>query len=112
MPFPTAPSPWIVRHAPLITQGGRVLDLACGTGRHALWLAQQGYIVDAIDRDTLALAGMEGKKNINIQVTELETGEWPKSDQHYDGIIVSRYLHRPLLPVLPQLLHAGGIIIY
>lgn len=34
------PSLWMVKHVLLISEGGRVLDLACGSGRHAIWLAQ------------------------------------------------------------------------
>ena len=45
------PSDWIVRWASLIRPGGAVLDLACGSGRHARWLATLGFEVDAVDRD-------------------------------------------------------------
>ncbi|HLA34620.1 MAG TPA: methyltransferase domain-containing protein [Rhodocyclaceae bacterium] len=45
------PSLWVKRFAPSIEPGGRVLDLACGRGRHARWLAEQGWLVEAVDRD-------------------------------------------------------------
>jgi SAM-dependent methyltransferase len=107
------PSPWVVKYQPLIPNNGRVLDLACGTGRHAIWLAQQGYQVDAIDRNELCVAPMAGMKNIQIKIIDLETGHFPSNKEpQYDGIIVCRYLHRPLLSLLPDLLKPGGVLIY
>lgn len=115
-----APSKWVVEHAPLIGKGGRVLDLACGSGRHAVWLAGQGYRVDAVDRDAQALAGMQGIPNIDVSISDIETGNWPAADQRYggvyngiyDGIVVSRYLFRPLLSTLAAMLKPGGVLIY
>lgn len=107
-----APSQWVVEHAPLIRKGGRVLDLACGSGRHALWLAGQDYQVDAVDRDAQAVAGMQGMANISVSITDIETGHWPEIDQRYDGIVVSRYLFRPLLSKLTEMLNPDGVLIY
>ncbi len=106
------PSPWIVKYAPLIPKQGRVLDLACGYGRHAIWLAEQGYRVDAINRDTKAVSDLSGLDNVNVLMIDLETSHWPQSDQRYDGLVVSRYLYRPLLPVLATMLNPGGVLIY
>jgi len=89
-----------------------VLDLACGSGRHTIWLAGQGYLVDAVDRDPDAVAGLQGIANVNVSIADLETGSWPVTDQQYDGIIVSRYLFRPLLGVLSLMLNPGGVLIY
>ena len=106
------PSKWVVEHAPLISKGGKVLDLACGSGRHAIWLSRQGYQVDAVDRDAQTLAGMQGMPNINVSIADLETGNWPATDQRYDGIVVSRYLFRPLLSTLAEMLNPNGVLIY
>ncbi|MCK9397800.1 MAG: class I SAM-dependent methyltransferase [Methylobacter sp.] len=106
------PSPWMVKYAPLIGREGLVLDLACGNGRHALWLARQGYQVDAIDRDAQALSSIVGTANIKVFTVDLEAGDWPNSDLKYDGLIVSRYLYRPLLRTLAALLNPGGVLIY
>jgi SAM-dependent methyltransferase len=106
------PSPWMMKYAPQIKSKGRVLDLACGKGRHAIWLAQQGFLVDAIDRDQNTTSHMKDIENINVLILDLETSEPPKFTHTYDGIIVSRYLHRPLLTLLADILNPSGILIY
>ena len=106
------PSPWIVKFASLIKSQGLVLDLACGSGRHAKWLAQQDYQVHALDRDPIATANMRGIDGINITIVDLETAEPPIFEHSYDGIIVSRYLHRPLLATLATILKPDGVLIY
>ncbi|HEX5862899.1 MAG TPA: class I SAM-dependent methyltransferase, partial [Casimicrobiaceae bacterium] len=55
-----APSPWVVRFAPLVARGARVLDVASGLGRNALVLAARGARVVAVDRDPAALAAVAG----------------------------------------------------
>ncbi|HYL18975.1 MAG TPA: methyltransferase domain-containing protein, partial [Burkholderiales bacterium] len=56
----SSPSEWVRRFARLIPAAGRVLDLACGEGRHARLLAQLGYRVLAVDRDERALSSLGG----------------------------------------------------
>lgn len=106
------PSAWVRRFAPLIKQGGRVLDLASGSGRNARWLAELGYLVEAVDRDAAALDSMQGLANIRLQLADLENTAWPYGNQQFDGIVVCRYLYRPLLPLLAASLAAQGILIY
>lgn len=106
------PSDWVRRFAPLVRQGGRILDVASGSGRNACWLAQQGWQVEAVDRDEAALAAMHGMDNINTRVADLENAPWPYADQQFDAIVVCRYLHRPLLPLLARSLTAQGVLIY
>ncbi|HQR50145.1 MAG TPA: class I SAM-dependent methyltransferase [Methylophilaceae bacterium] len=106
------PSSWVTRFAPLIRQGGSVLDLACGGGRNARWLAQQGWRVEAVDRDPAAIAGLRGVKNISALQADLEVAPWPYPGRKFDGVVVCRYLYRPLLPVLAASLAEGGVLIY
>jgi SAM-dependent methyltransferase len=105
-----APSAWVCRWAPLIRPGGRVLDLACGSGRHARWLATLGFEVDAVDRDIAAFgAPVPG---VALLAADLESGPWPYPRAAFDAIVVANYLHRPLLPVLAGSLEAGGVLVY
>lgn len=107
-----APSPWIRRFAPLIPAGGSVIDVACGQGRHARWLAGQGYLVEAVDRDAEKLAALAGVAGITTRVADLEGGPWPYYGRGFDGIVVVNYLWRPLFPHLFSLLEPGGVLIY
>jgi SAM-dependent methyltransferase len=109
---PSGPSAWIARFASLIPAGGEVLDLACGGGRHARLLAGMGYRVEAVDRDVDALAALTGAENIRTRCADLEGGPWPYYGFGFDGIVVSRYLWRPLFPLLFGCLREGGILIY
>lgn len=108
----TVPSPWIVRFAPLIPAGGAVLDLACGAGRHARLLAGIGYRVEAVDRDADALATLAGVANVTTRCADLENGPWPYYADVFDGIVISRYLWRPLFPQIFNCLGEGGVLIH
>lgn len=109
---PDRPSSWVARFAPLIAPGGRVLDLACGKGRHARHLAGLGYEVEAVDGDAAALAGLAGVPGVTTRCADLEDGPWPYYGHAFDGIVVANYLHRPLLPNLLAALGENGILIY
>src|SRR5690554_3101470 len=107
-----APSPWVTRFAPLVRAGGSVLDLACGSGRHARWLAAHGYAVEAVDRDTEALAGLHGLAGVSTRQTDLENGLWPYEGVQFDGIVVTNYLYRPRFAELLACLVPDGVLIY
>ena len=90
--------------------GARVLDVACGTGRHVRWFAQRGCAVTAIDRDAAAVEDLRGLAE--VWVADLEAGAWPLPGRRFDAIVVTNYLWRPLLPALMQSLADGGLLIY
>lgn len=106
------PSPWVRRFAPLIPSGGSVLDLACGSGRHARLLAALGYRVEAVDRNAEALASLAGVAGITTRMADLEGGAWPYAAARFDGIVVANYLFRPRLGDLLAALKPGGVLIY
>ena len=107
------PSLWVERFAPMIRAGGSVLDLACGKGRHSLLLARLGYTVEAVDRDVEALARITATApGIVTRQADLEGGLWPYHGRAFDGIVVTNYLFRPLLPMLLDALEENGVLIY
>lgn len=102
---------WVKRFATLIPPQGAVLDLACGSGRHSRYLANAGFSVTAVDRDITELA-LDSIPQITTQELDLELEIWPLEGRIFDGIVVSNYLYRPYLDQLPQMLAAGGALIY
>jgi SAM-dependent methyltransferase len=106
----TAPSAWVERWSHHLRPGGRVLDLACGAGRHARFLARMGFEVDAVDRDAALFADVP--ERVRLVGADIEAGAWPYAGQRFDGIVVIHYLHRPLLPTLVASLEPGGILVY
>ena len=101
------PSDWVRRWAPLLARGP-VLDVASGSGRHAKFFSSRHLDVIAVDRDPQTLPGA-----ITFVKADLEDGSpWPFEGRRFGGIVVTNYLHRPLLPVLAQSLAEGGVLIY
>jgi hypothetical protein len=66
--------------------------------------------VDAVDRDPALFA--EPPPRVTLLGTDLEAGAWPYAARRFDGIVVTNYLHRPLLPRLAGALEPGGVLIY
>jgi dihydroneopterin aldolase len=99
---------------------GQALDVACGRGRNTLYLASQGFTVDAVDRDEQALtdlasdAAHHGLTSVAIRSVDLEDPARPPEipAARYEVILGFCYLHRPLFPVLLQALRPGGVLIY
>lgn len=107
-----AASAWIARFAPLVPAGARVLDLACGRGRHARLFAHRGCSVLAVDRDAEAIADLAGTVGVEARVADLETASWPLGETRFDAIVVANYLHRPLFPFLLAALADDGVLLY
>jgi len=106
------PSPWIARFAHLVPRGARVLDLACGFGRHARHFAARGCSVLAVDRDRAGLASMDAVAGIETLAADLEGAPWPLAGRRFDAIVVANYLHRPLFPQLVAALAEDGALLY
>ena len=106
------PSAWIARFAPLVAPNARVLDVAAGRGRHARFFAQRRAHVTAVDVDANALATLAGTPNVTTRIADLERGAWPLGGETFDAIVVTNYLHRPLLPHLLAALASDGALLY
>jgi SAM-dependent methyltransferase len=127
------PSSWLIESADLLPAAGpvgrtagsappRALDVACGSGRHALLLAAAGFEVHAIDRDAAAIEALRaaaGKLGLALRAEDgdLEAGDADPAAflgpaGAYDLILVIHYLHRPLFPALVRALAPGGLLLY
>lgn len=104
------PSAWVVRWASAITPSGRVLDLACGSGRHARWLAGQGLRVMAVDIDLGRLGQVPA--TVTTLQADLEREAWPLAGQRFDAVVVTNYLHRERFDLLLDCIGPCGLLIY
>ncbi|HVC57653.1 MAG TPA: class I SAM-dependent methyltransferase [Stellaceae bacterium] len=107
----TNPSAWVRRFVPLLRPDARVLDLAAGAGRHTRLLVDMGFRVTAVDRDVAGLRSVAGSR-CEVRQIDLETGAPWLLGSDYDGIVVTNYLHRPLLAAIAAALAPGGVLIY
>lgn len=110
-------TPLIERWLPRLPgpEGKRALDVACGAGRNALFLAEAGYRVDAMDISTVAIErarASAAERGVEVEwiVADLEDARIP--EDAYDLIVVVRYLHRPLCARLTAALREGGYLLY
>jgi len=107
------PSGWVMRFVDLIPAGARVLDLACGRGRHARFLAERGCHVIAADRDEGALEVLSEIPGVVTCHLDLEDGSpWPWAAGAFDVVLVCNYLFRPAFGRLGDLVAEGGLLIY
>lgn len=114
-PFPDRPAEWLVEHGALLGAGGRALDVACGDGRNAAYLARLGYEVDAIDAsdvaiDALRAAARERGLAVNARVVDLEREPLPGGP--YDVIVTMNFLQRDVFGALQAALAPGGLLFY
>ncbi|MEE8308707.1 MAG: class I SAM-dependent methyltransferase [Gammaproteobacteria bacterium] len=102
-----------IEEIPKSTAGLRVLDLACGGGRHTSLLLAAGHHVLAVDRDVRKITSRGPHPKLEILAFDLETGRpWPFAAQRFAGILVTNYLYRPMLGAALDLVSPGGTLIY
>ncbi|MBP7778896.1 MAG: methyltransferase domain-containing protein [Acidobacteria bacterium] len=111
------PAGWVVDNADLLSPGMRVLDVAAGRGRHALLFAAAGWPVTALDRDAERMAALSAVAArlgwpVTTEVCDLEAGAIDLGDGAYDLVVVTNYLHRPLMPAIVRALVPGGLLVY
>jgi SAM-dependent methyltransferase len=95
---------------------GVALDLACGTGRHALYLARQGWAVSAVDGSTTAIEILQQRAaQVNLPIetalADLAAGDFRLPSATYDLIVVAYYLQRDLFPKVRTATKPGGLVL-
>ncbi len=108
------PTPLVDRFVPKAP--GTALDLACGAGRNALYLAERGWRVTAVDGSPVAIGILTARArekgiHVDARVADLERGEFAIQPDAYDLICDCYYLQRDLIPVMKSAVRAGGTII-
>lgn len=111
----TEPTSLVVKFATGLTPG-KALDLACGAGRNALWFAEHGWEVTAVDGARAAIeilqsrAAQRGLK-VNPVLADLEKGEFDIEPSHWDLVAMCYYLQRNLYEPAKRGVRPGGIFI-
>lgn len=113
--YPEEPAEFLVKNLTLLPKG-KVLDVAMGNGRNAVFLAGKGFRVEGVDlsREAVTAALQAAQKagvRVAARIDDLEAG-FAIPEQTYDIIICFHYLHRPLIPMLKQGLRRKGMIVY
>jgi tellurite methyltransferase len=96
--------------------GRTVLDVACGTGRDAVFLAMQGMTVEAWDvlpDAILRLNDLAQRNGVSVQASRRDVEKCPEiREKTYDWVCCFNFLHRPLMPVLARAVRPGGFLVY
>jgi SAM-dependent methyltransferase len=113
---PDAPAHPLIVKAANSVPSGHALDLACGTGHSALWLAQHGWTVTAIDGSVTAIEILRRRASrlsltVDAQVADLEKAEFTIRPALYDLIAMCYYCQRDLIEPCKRGLIPGGIIV-
>lgn len=115
-PREIVPDDWLVECATPFSPG-RALDLACGLGHNAIWLAERGWTVDAVDISPIGLklasarAEQAHVSGLNWIAVDLDSFE--PEPAGYDLVIVFRFLDRESVPAIVQTgLKPGGRLVY
>jgi tellurite methyltransferase len=106
------PKPFLAEHRHLL-EGGRALDIACGFGGAALYLASLGYRVDAVDVSIVGLTRAQAeasRRKLRINFVQADLTRWTVALPRYDLIVVLYYLNRDLMPRLVAGLLPGGLL--
>lgn len=115
-PHEHEPNPLLIRWTPPAHPGSRALELACGLGQDALWLAAHGYRVDAFDLSLTALrqarAEMQRRGLTGVHFVQADLDDYPLPRRAYDLVYVYRFLDRGLFPAIRDRVRSGGLVVY
>jgi SAM-dependent methyltransferase len=108
------PNPFLKKHIRLLPKG-KALDIATGEGRNAVFLAQNGCEVDAVDISEKGLKKAQkfaGEKGVNINTFLVDLDQYPIGKERYDLIADFYFLRRRLIPRIKKGLKKGGKVIF
>ena len=92
--------------------GHQAIDLACGSGRHTLFLAQNGFHVDAVDISSVALKRLKQRtKDFNVTLYEVDLENFTPQKDKYDLAIMTNYLDRELIDRTTKILKPNALFI-
>ncbi|MCL4765665.1 MAG: methyltransferase domain-containing protein [Hyphomicrobiaceae bacterium] len=110
---PLPASPWVERFISGAPRGGKVLDVACGGGRHLRLALARGYDVVGVDRDLTGVADLERDPRAELLAADLEDGQsFPFHGRTFAGVVVTNYLWRPILPDIVACVASDGVLVY
>jgi SAM-dependent methyltransferase len=112
---PGAPARVLTDFAHLLPQRGRALDLACGLGANALFLAGQGLDTHAWDVSPIAVGRLKdgaGARGLRVEAAVRDVVAHPPEPDAFDVIVVAHFLERTLAPALAAALRPGGLLFY
>jgi tellurite methyltransferase len=108
------PEAFLTAHADLLTAGS-ALDLACGLGGNALFLASCGFSVDAVDISSVALSRLQAAargRGLDVACVVADLDYFPLPVAHYDLVIVFQFFSVPLISAIKATIKSGGLLIY
>ena len=109
------PARILTEFAHLLPVSGHALDLACGLGANALFLAQRGLHVSAWDASRVAITRLQAAadcQGVAVDSRLRDYERFPPEANSFDLLVVSNFLYRPILPDLRNSLRPGGLVIY
>ncbi len=109
------PDELLGEHQALLAANARILDVACGAGANAIFSAQRGCRVVGVDAsfEGLRIAARRAKeKGLRLSLVNADLEIWRPPPEHFDLVMVFRYLDRALLPSLRSTVRPGGVVIY
>ncbi len=118
--FPPTPAAWLVEHEELLRDladghDARAIDVACGDGRNARYLAELGFSVEAVDVSDVAVAALRAaaaERGLSIDARALDLEHEPPASAAFDVVVCTNYLQRDLFAGLQAALRPGGLLLY
>ncbi|MGD9887959.1 MAG: class I SAM-dependent methyltransferase [Halothiobacillaceae bacterium] len=113
---PRGEAAWVLReYAHLLPARGQALDLACGLGANALFLAERGLAVSAWDVSSVAIERLQAEattRKLSVNASVRDVLNVPPLPASFDVIVVAHFLERELFPALLTALRPGGVLFY